>query len=310
MVVVLMLPALAAAQAYPTRPVRFIVPSAPGGGTDIVTRAVAQKLSESMGQAFAVENRAGAANLIGVELVQHSAPDGYTIIMSPSTITVLPFIQKVSYDLLRDFAPISLAAAVPNILVVHPSVAAKSVAELVALSKREPGKLSYASAGAGSSPHMSVELFKNMAGIDIVHIPYKGTAPGVVDLLAGRVQVMMGNVLTLGPHIRAGKLRALGVSSAKRSEAVPDVPPIGESVSGYDVIQWYGMFAPAGTPRPAVARLSSETARALRLPEVKERLAADGAEPVGNTPEEFTAHVRAELEKWSRVARAANIRAD
>ena len=302
--------AAALSQSYPSKPVRFIVPSAPGGGTDIVTRALSQKLSESMGQSFAVDNRAGAANLIGVEITQHAPADGYTLLMSPSTITVLPFIQKVGYELLRDFAPITLAAAVPNILVVNPSVPARNMAELIALAKREPGKLGFATAGAGSSPHMSVELLRSMTGIELLHVPYKGTAPAVVDVLSGQVQMMMANVLTVGPHIKAGKLRALGVSSAKRSEAVPDVPPIGESVPGYEVIQWYGVFAPAGTPADVVNRVSRESARALRLQDVKARLATDGAEPVGNTPEEFTAHLRGELAKWEKVAKAANIRAD
>ncbi|MSQ51797.1 MAG: tripartite tricarboxylate transporter substrate binding protein [Betaproteobacteria bacterium] len=297
------------AQSYPIKAVRFIVPSAPGGGTDIVTRVVAQKMSESMGQQFVVENRAGAGSIIGVDIAAKSPPDGYTLVMTPSTVVINPYLfKKLPFDVLRDLVAVSEAASVANVLVVHPSVPVNSVAELLALAKKSPGQLSFASAGTGSSPHMSVEVLKSMAGIELLHVPYKGTTPGLLDLLAGRVSMMMANTLTVGQHVKAGKLRALGVTSVKRSIALPEVPPIGEAgVPGYEVIQWYGTFAPAGTPREVVGKIQGEMARALRLAEVREHLARDGAEPVGSTPEEFANRVRTELDKWGRVARAANI---
>ena len=306
-------PACAVAQSgYPARPVRFIVPSASGGGTDIIARAVAHRLSEALGQQFVVENRPGAGQMIGIEIAAKSPADGHTILMAASTLAINPIMyKKVPYDPVRDFAPITQAASLPNILVVHPSLPVKSVAELIALAKKEPGRLDYASAGIGTSPQMSVELLKSMTGIDMLHIPYKGTTPGVVDLLAGQVKVMTPNLLTALPHIKAGKLRALGVTSAKRSEALPEVPTIAETgVPGYESVQWYGVLAPVGTAREIVMRLHAEIVRALRHPEVGDRLAADGAEPVGSSPEEFAAFIKSEIDKWARVARAAGIRAE
>ncbi len=306
-----LLPIGVAAQAgYPSKPVRFIVPSAAGGGTDIIARSLAQKLSESLGQQFVVDNRPGAGQMIGIELAAKSAPDGYTLVMAASTLAINSIMfKKVSYDPVRDFAPITQAASLPNVLVVHPSLPVRTVRELIALARQRPGQINFASAGIGTSPQMSIELLKSMAGIDLVHFPYKGTTPGIVDLLAGEVTVMTPNVLTALPHIKAGKLRALAVTSARRSEALPDVPTIAESgLPGYDSTQWYGVLAPAGTPRGIVAKLHVEMVRALRLPDVRERLAADGAEPVGSTPEEFAAFIKSEIEKWARVATAAGIR--
>jgi tripartite-type tricarboxylate transporter receptor subunit TctC len=295
---------------YPTRPVRFIVPSAAGGGTDIIARAISLKLAESLGQQFVVDNRPGAGQMIGIELAAKSSADGYTILMAASTLAINPVMyKKVSYDPLRDFAPITQAASLPNVLVVHPSLPVKSVAELIAYAKEHPGQLNFASAGIGTSPQMSIELLKSMAGIDMVHIPYKGTAPGVVDLLAGQVLVMAPNVLTALPHIKSGKLRALAVTSAKRSVALPEVPTVSEAgLAGYDSTQWYGVLAPAGTAREIVARLHDEIVRALRDAEVGKRLAADGAEPVGSSPEEFAAFIKSESEKWAKVANAAGIK--
>src|SRR6266571_3899109 len=245
----------AAQTGYPAKPVRFIVPSAAGGG-DIIARALAQKLSESLGAQFVVDNRPGAGQMIGIELAAKSAADGHTILMAASTLAINPLMyKKVPYDPLRDFAPITHAASLANVLVVHPSLPVKSLAELIAYAKQRPGQLNFASAGVGTSPQMSIELLKSMAGIDMVHIPYKGTSPGVVDLLAGQVSVMAPNLLTALPHIKAGKLRALAVTSAKRSEALPEVPTIAESLPGYDSTQWYGVLAPAGTSRGIVARL-------------------------------------------------------
>ena len=294
---------------YPAHPVRFVVPSAAGGGTDIIARAVSQKLAESLGQQFVVENRPGAGQMIGIELVARSAPDGYTILMAASTLAINPVMyRKVPYDPIRDFAPVTQAATLPNVLVVHPSLAVKSVKELIAYAKANPGKLNFASAGIGTSPQMSIELLKSMAGIDMVHVPYKGTAPGVVDLLAGQVLVMAPNLLTALPHIKSGKLRALAVTSARRSAALPDVPTVAEALPGYDSTQWYGVLAPAGTSRAIILRLYDEIVRALRDPEVGKRLAADGAEAVGSGPEEFAAFIRSETEKWARVAQAAGIK--
>ncbi len=294
---------------YPTRPVRFIVPSSSGGGTDIITRAIAQKLAERLGQPFVVENRAGATGIIGYEMVAKAEPDGHTLLTAPSPITINPVLyKKLPYDVARDFAPVTLLANVPNILLVHPSVPAHTLKELIGLAKAQPGHLHYASAGLGSSPHMSMELLKSMAGIDLAHVPYKGTGPGVIDLLAGRVSVMLTNVLSAAPHIKSGKLRAIGVSGSKRSPVMADIPTIAEAgVPGYDVMQWYGVLAPAGTPRDIVRRLQAEIARILELPDVKERLSADGAEAVGSTPEAFAMLINSELAKWAVVARTAGI---
>jgi tripartite-type tricarboxylate transporter receptor subunit TctC len=310
----LLLSALAGAASaqYPSHPVRFIVPSAVGGGTDIIARAIALKLSESLGAQFVVENRPGAGQMIGIELAAKAPADGYTILMAASTLAINPIMYKaVPYDPVRDFAPITQAATLPNVVVVHPSLPVKSISELIAYAKAHPGQLNFASAGIGTSPQMSIELLKSMAGIDMVHIPYKGTAPGVVDVLAGQVLVMAPNVLTALPHIKSGKLRALAVTSPKRSAALPDVPTVAEAgLPGYDSTQWYGVLAPAGTQREIVARLHGAIARALRDEEVGRRLAADGAEPVGSSPEEFTAFIKSETEKWAKVARAAGIKAE
>ncbi len=308
----------AAAQAWPTRAVRFVVPSAAGGGTDIVTRVLAQKLADTLGQPFVVENRAGAGQMIGTELVARAPADGYAILMASSTLAINPVMyRKISYDAVRDFAPVTQVASLPNVLVAHPSLPAKTVAELVALAKQKPGQVNYASAGVGTSPHMSMELFKSMAGVDLAHIPYKGTAPAVTDVLGGQVPVMMANVLTALPHLKSGKLRALAVTGTRHAESLPDVPTMAEAgaasglvpgLKGYEAIQWYGVLAPAGTARDIVVKLQAEVARALKLADVRERLAADGAEPVGSSPEQFAALIRSELEKWATVARNAGIK--
>ena len=295
--------------AYPGKPVRIVVPSSPGGGTDILARIVAQKLTENLAQQFVVENRPGAGQIIGIEAVARSAADGYTLLMAASAIVINEVMyRKLPYATLRDFAPVTLGASLPNILVVHPALPVKSVRELIALAKARPGQLNYSSAGNGTSPHMSMELFRAMAGITLAHIPYKGTGPATTDLLAGQVQLSMPNVLTALPQIKGGKLRALGVTSGRRATGLPDIPAIAESVPGYEAIQWYGVLAPVGTPREIVNKLQSEVARILVLPEVKERLSADGADPVGNRPEEFAAYIRAELGKWGKVVNAGGIK--
>lgn len=297
---------------YPSRPVRIVVNSAPGGGTDILMRVLTHQLSKNTGQQFFVENRGGAAGQIGLEAVARAEPDGYTLIMTPSTITVNPAVyKKVRYDAVKDFVPITQVAGISNVLVVHPSVPAKSLREFIALAKSTPGQLNYASAGAASSPHMSMELLKHMAGIDLQHIPFKGTGPAVTEVISGRISALFSNLLTAKPLIEAGTLRALAVSGPKRVPSVPDVPTVAEAgVPGYAALQWYGLLAPAGTPQPIIDKIQAEVAKALREPDVTARLAQDGAEPVGSTPAEFSALIKSELKKWANVARAANIQAD
>jgi tripartite-type tricarboxylate transporter receptor subunit TctC len=299
----------APAPAYPVKSVRLVVPSSPGGGTDILARVLAQKMSETFGQQFVVENRPGAGQVIGIEAVARSAPDGYTLLMAASAIVINEVLYaKPPYDTLRDFAPVTLGASLPNILVVHPALPVKSVRELIVLAKTRAGQLNYSSAGSGTSPHLSMELFRLMAGITLTHIPYKGSGPATVDLLAGQVQLSMPNVLTALPHIKGGKLRGLGVTSGKRATGLPDIPAIAETLPGYEAIQWYGILAPAGTSRDIVGKLQAEIARILVLSEVKDRLAADGADAVGSRPDEFAAYIRAELAKWGKVVKTGGIK--
>ena len=301
--------AVAQAPAYPVKSVRLLVPSSPGGGTDILARVLAQKMSETFGQQFVVENRPGAGQVIGIEAVARSAPDGYTLLMAASAIVINEVLYaKPPYDTLRDFAPVTLGASLPNILVVHPALPVKSVRELISLAKTRAGQLNYSSAGSGTSPHLSMELFRLMAGITLTHIPYKGSGPATVDLLAGQVQLSMPNVLTALPHIKGGKLRGLGVTSGKRATGLPDIPAIAETLPGYEAIQWYGILAPAGTTRDIVGKLQAEIARILVLPEVRDRLAADGADAVGSRPDEFAAYIRAELAKWGKVVKTGGIK--
>ena len=294
---------------YPSRPVRIVVPSPPGGGTDIIARVLAQYFSTTMGQQFFVENRPGAGNMIGIESVARAAPDGYTLLFVPSTLALNTVMyKKVSYDPVRDFAPITLAAAANNVLVVNPTVPAKTLSELVALAKEKPGQLTYGTPGIGTSPHMSMELLKSLAGIDLQHIPYRGTAPAMTDMISGQITAMFSNALTAKPQIETGAIRALGVSGRKRSGALPDIPPIAEAgVASYDATQWYGLVAPVGTPADILARLHAEATAALKTKDMQDKLAGDGAEPVGTTPAEFAAHIKTELEKWAAVARTAKI---
>ncbi len=295
---------------YPTRAVRLVVPSSPGGGTDISARIIAPQLSQFLGQQVVIENRAGAGTMIGGEVVARAAPDGYTLLMGISTLAINPSMyKKVPYDALKDFAPVSLAVTLSNVLVVHPSLPAKNVREFVVLVKPRPGQINFASAGVGTSPHLSMELFLVMTGLKMLHVPYKGSGPGVTDLIAGHVPVMMPNMLSAQPHIKSGRLRALGVTGAKRAPGADDIPTIAEAgVPGYEAVQWYGVLAPAGTPRDIVTKLHAGTARALQNPEVRQRLLGDGAEPVGGTPEEFAAYLRSETAKWAKVIRAAGIK--
>ncbi len=294
---------------YPSRPVRIIVPSPPGGGTDIVARVLAQHLSRAFGQSFFVENKAGAGNMIGIEAAARSAPDGHTLLFVASTLALNSVLyKKVSYDPIRDFAPVTLAATAPNVLIVNRSVPVRTLAEFIALAKQKPGQLSYGSPGIGTSPHMCMELLKSMADIDLQHVPYKGTAPAVTDVIGGQIAGMFSNALTAKPHIDSGRVRALAVSGPKRLDALPNIPTVAEAgVPNYAAMQWYGLVVPAGTPSGIIARLHAEATKALHTDEMKEKLSADGAEPVGSTPAEFAKLIKDELEKWTRVARAANI---
>jgi len=294
---------------YPSRPVRIIVPSEPGGGTDTTARVLAERVSQATGQNFVIENRPGAGQMIGIDLVARSPNDGYTLLVAASTITILPSTNKnAKYDVLRDFAPISQLITVPAVLVVNPALPISSVKEFIAAVKAKPGEFNFGSAGVGTQPHMAMELFREMAGLDMQHIPYKGVAPAMTDIIAGRVSSMMVNVLSAKSQIEAGKLRGLAISGLKRSAAVPELPTVAETgLPGYEAIQWFGLFAPAGTPAPIVARLHKEFSSSLKSPEMQKRMASDGADAVGNSPTEFTAQITSELEKWAKVARAAKI---
>ena len=303
----------AAQQNFPTRPIRMICPFPPGGTTDLVARLVAQKFTEAWGQQVVVDNRPGAGGVIGTEMVAQAAPDGYTILLgSITTHAVNPALYKnLKFDPIKDFAPVSLVVSSPQLLAVHPSVPAKSVKELIALAKAKPGQFNYASAGTGTSPHLTFELFRSMAGIDVVHVPYKGTGPAITDLVGGQVQMMITGVVALMPHVKSNRLRALGVTSAKRVAALPDVPTIAESgVPGFDVSSWFGVFLPAKTPRPIVMKMNGEIQRILANPEVRQRLIDQGADPASNTPEEFAAYVKSEMARWGQVVRSTGAKAD
>jgi tripartite-type tricarboxylate transporter receptor subunit TctC len=300
----------ATAQNYPNRAIRMVVPSSPGGGTDITGRIIANKLSEALGQQVVVDNRAGAGTIIGIEIAAKAPPDGYTILMGLSTLAINPSMYaKLPYDAIKDLAPISLVVLSPNILTVHPSVPAKTVKEFIALAKAKPGTITFGSAGQATSPHLSGELLKVLAKIDIVHVPFKGSGQSVISSISGEIAANFPSVPTAIPYIKAGKLRGLGVTTAKRSQALPEVPSIAEAgVPGYEATQWFGVLAPAGTPRPIIDRLNQEIVKALRLPDVRDRLIADGTEPAPSTPEEFAAYIKSETDKWTRVIKAAGIK--
>jgi tripartite-type tricarboxylate transporter receptor subunit TctC len=303
----------ALAQAWPNRPVRFLVPFAAGAGiNDIMARLVGQHLGAGLGQPVVIENRAGAGGIAGTDAAAKAAPDGSTFLMTNvSLVTSAYLYPNLPYDPQKDFVPVTLVATSPLMLVVHPSVAAKSVQELIALAKANPGRLNFGSGGVGSTPHLSVELFKSAAGIDAVHVPYKGGAPALNDLIGGQLSFMIENMPGTMPFVKGGKLRALAITSAQRSPLEPALPTMAESgVPGYEVVGWQGLFAVAGTPPEIVARLQAEVAKVLRLPEVRERLAALGAEPVGSTPQEFGAFVRAENARWGRMIREKGIRSE
>ena len=298
------------AQSFPSKPLRIVVPFAPGGSTDIVARILADKLAGPLGQPVVVENRAGAAGNIGAEAVARSAPDGYTLLMATTGVMAInnSLYKNMTYDAAKDLEPVSFTTSITNVLAVPVDLPAKNVAELVALAKAQPGKLSFASSGAGSSTHLSAELFKSMANIEVLHIPYKGSGQALIDLMAGRVSMIFDNMPSALPYIRGGKLRGLGVTGSKRSAAMPELPTISESgISGYESLSWSGIAVPSGTPKDVVQRLNREIGGVLSLGDVRQKLAEQGADPIGGAPEVFVEHVRVEREKWGRLIRERNI---
>jgi len=306
-------PFAAAQGTYPTKPVRIVVPFPAGGTTDILARAAAQRLTETLGQSVVVDNRPGAGGNIGAELVAKAPPDGHTLLMGTVGTHAInaSLYAKMPYDHIRDFAPIILVAGVPNVLVVHPSVPVNSVQELIAYAKANPGKLNFASSGSGTSIHLSAELFKTMAGVHMAHVPYKGSAPAVTDLLGGQVQLMFDNLPSALPHIKAGKLKALAVTSATRAPALPDVPTIAESgLVGFDATSWFGLLAPAGTPQPIIARVNGDVAKWLATAEAKEKMAGLGANSAGQSTDEFVRHIAAETSKWAKVVKDSGAKVD
>jgi tripartite-type tricarboxylate transporter receptor subunit TctC len=305
-------PAFSSAQGYPAKPVRIVVGYPPGGPSDILARALGAKLGESLGQQVIVDNRPGASGMIGAELVARSAPDGYTLLLVPATFSVLPSLHlKMPYDSERDLTPVSLVAAAPFILIVHPTLPVKTVRDLIALSRAHPGEINYAAASAGGLPHLAGELFNSMTGTTLNFIPYKGAAPATNDLLAGQVPLMFNNMLSAMPHVKSGRLRAIAVTSLKRSQAVPELPTIAESgIPGFEVSGWYGVLAPAGTAPDVVARLNSEFNRVARLADVIQRLAGDGVEAVASTPDQFAQYLREETAKWRKVVQRAGIKSE
>ena len=302
-----------AAQPYPAKPIRFVVPFAPGGGTDALARLLALRLPEGLGQPVVVDNRGGAGGVIGAELAARAPADGYTMMLgSPGPLTINPNLSaRLPYDSMRDFAPVTLATISPFVLVLHPSVPATTVKELIALARAKPGQLNYGSAGAGAVNHFSAEQFKALARVDLVHVPYKGSGPAVIDLVGGRLQLMFENLPTVLPHVRSGKLRMLGVGTTARSALAPEYPTIAEAgVPGYEASTAFGVLLPAKTPAAIVARLNRELVRILHSADIRERLSAQGLEAVGGTPEEYAKHLREELARYGRVAKAANIRTE
>ena len=299
-------------QNYPDRPIRAVVPFPPGGGTDIIARMLLARIAQRLNATFVIDNRAGAGGTIGTEIVARAPADGYTMLIASSSHTINPSVfKKIGYDPARDFAPVSLIASGPGLLVVHPSVPAHNVKELIALAKSKPGQLIYASAGNGTPPHLSAELFNSMAGITMVHVPYKGNTLAFIDLLAGSVSVSFPTITSGLPPVRSGKLRALGVTSKQRSSVMPEVPTIAEAgLAGYEATTWYGMLMPAATSPTVVNKLQQHIEDVLRQPDIKDKLLAQGLDPVGNKPSEFRSIISAELVKWNKVVTAAGVKAE
>ena len=297
---------------YPSRPIRLVVPYPPGGGTDTVARPLGQKLTESLGQPIVIDNRGGATEVIGTEAVARAAPDGYTLLMTTNAFAInMAFQRKLPYDPLKDFAPVSRLITTPFLLVAHPALKATSIRELIALAKAQPGKLNYASLGTGSPHHLAMEWFKVLAGVDIVAVPYKGVGPGLTAVNAGEVQLMLTGFTAGLAQIKGGKLRALAVTTAQRSSAAPQIPTIAEAgFAGYDALAWYGILAPAATPPDVIARLNAEIAKALAAPDLRQRMANIGVDPAPGTPDELQRLIRDETELWTKVIKAAGIKAD
>ncbi len=301
-----------AAEAYPDKPIRLIVPQPPGGTSDILARVLALKLAENLRQQIIIDNRAGASGTIGTDLAAKSPPDGYTLVLVYTTHATTPGIYgKLPYDPVADFAPITLAAAAPLLLVVHPKIPVTSVKELIAYAKTRPGELNFCSAGNGSGSHLAGELFNTMTGVKLTHIPYKGSGLAITELIGGQVQLMFAGIVPIDPHVKSGRVRSIAVSSAKRSVAIPQVPTIAESgLPGFEVVGWYGVLAPARTPHPIVARLHNEFIKILQTQDIRDRLLSEGAEPVGNTPAEFTAFIKTDIGRWAKVIKAAGAKLD
>lgn len=299
------------AQAYPTKSIKIVVPLGPGGGVDTSARLVGQKLSEALGQQVVIENRPGAGGTIATAMVARAAPDGYTLVMASPGHAITPSLYKLSFDAIRDFAPITLIVTVPNVVVVHPSLPVRSIKELLTLARARPGELLWSSSGNGSAQHLTLELVKMMTGVKIAHVPYKGTAPGMTDLIGGRVSVTSASAVATLPHVKAGRLRALAVAGRSRAQVAPQLPTIAESgIPGFEIDVWHGAMAPAATPQDIVAKLHAEIVKILAQPDMKERMLAVGFEPVGDPPDKFAAYLRVEVEKWSKVVRQADIRID
>ena len=312
-IAVALMPHVAVAQAYPSKPIRVILASPAGGTSDVVARMVSPGLSSQLGQQLVIDNRGGAGGLIATELTAKAVPDGYTLFIGgPGSLTIMPHLRShMPYDTLRDLAPVSLIAIGPYLLITHPSVPVKTVKELLALARAEPGKLNYASAGSGAANHLAMELFKSLAGVDITHVPYKGAPPAVTDLIAGNVNLMFNSIPPVLQYIKAGRLKVLGVSSAKRSSQLPDVPTLSEAgVPGYELVTWFGLLAPARTPGPIVTRLNDAMTRVVHAPEIKAQLESLGYEVGGGTPAEFATYMRLELEKYATVVKASGAKVD
>lgn len=307
-------PGLARAQPadWPARPIRFILPFPPGGGTDILGRLIAERLTAGLGQPVVTENRGGAGGNVGAEAAAKSPPDGYTIVLVAPSLAISPSLySKLNYDPVKDFAPVSLVATVPNVMITNPSVPAATLREFIALAKSKPGEMNFGSGGSGTSNHLAGELFNIVAGVKLVHVPYKGVNLAMQDVLSGRVQLVFIGIPAAAPHIKAGKLRALALASAQRSAVLPDVPTADEAgLPKFEVTTWYGILAPAGTPRPVVARLNGELGKIMHSPELKDRLEALATDPLTSTPEEFADLIRREIAKWSEVVREAGLKAD
>lgn len=311
MVAALASAAVVTAQTYPQHPIRVVVPFPPGGGGDVLMRPLGRKLAEVLGKPIVVDNRGGANGNIGADAVAKAAPDGYTVLLGNSSLPIsVTLYDKLSFDPVKDLTMIGLVSNTPSALVVHPSVKANNMAELIALAKARPGKLNFGSAGSGSTPHLSMELLKTKAGIDMVHVPYRGSGPAVAAVVAGDVEVLVSNIATVLPLIKAGKLRAIGVTSAKRSAALPEVPTIGETVAGYESRTWYALMGPAGLPAPVVARLNAAVNEAIRSPDIRDQLISLGYEPEGGTPVAMSALLREDIATWGQVVKASGATAD